>query len=106
MRKLRLEDLAVDSFATTAVAGVRHGTVEAHQDTWKRTCYSCEVLCETPPTVEVTRCELGCGDTLLESCGGTCGADTCAKTCGWSGTPDCEIQQTEGGDTCQLGCIG
>lgn len=32
MRKLKLESLLIQSFATTAVAPVSRGTVQAHQD--------------------------------------------------------------------------
>jgi hypothetical protein len=38
MRKLKLESLQVQSFATTAAAPVWHGTVQAHADSGEPTC--------------------------------------------------------------------
>jgi len=59
MKKLHLDTLAVDSFATAAVATRLRGTVAAHQtaqycpDSWDGTCWiSCWDSCQ---------CETGAG---------------------------------------------
>jgi len=64
MKKLHLDDLAVDSFATSAEAPPVHGTVAGHQtgqctvrdcpDSWDGTCWiscldSCQ--CDTGPII-------------------------------------------------------
>jgi hypothetical protein len=94
MKKLRLEDLAVDSFNTTAVHKER-GTVVGEQQC---TCYT---VCTCPgcPTCDAT-CAYTCDDqtcpacpTCADSCNGTCPGQgyTCLESCGgtcW--TPRCQ----------------
>ena len=71
--KLRLDDLAVDAFHTTAAEGDR-GTVFGQQCT-------CETQCTCPgcPTCDIT-CPYTCDD---DTCGGqaTCYDRTCEGTC-------------------------
>lgn len=82
MKKLRLEDLAVDSFDTTAVKKEK-GTVFGEMCT----CYT---VCTCPgcPTCDATcpaTCAYTCDDpTCAESCNGTCpgGGFTCNESCG------------------------
>lgn len=64
MKKLRLEALAVDSFATTAVAAKLRGTVAAHNTAQCSAVYGC-----------------------VESVGGTCWV-TCFDSCACE-TNDC-----------------
>lgn len=58
MKKLSLDTLAVDSFATTATTASSRGTVAAHQaafrtlsncpESWDGTCYiTCQATCTT-----------------------------------------------------------
>lgn len=72
-RKLRLDDLAVESFGTTrAVSG--RGTVHGLGGTFPPSpgqsypeCYSGHLTCITPNT-----CDFSCGATCDISCNGTC----------------------------------
>jgi hypothetical protein len=73
--KLKLEDLAVDAFSTTAAAGDR-GTVVGHSHyTWCwQTCPdTCAQTCD-----DATCAGFTCG---YESCGGTCFQSRCVDTC-------------------------
>jgi hypothetical protein len=83
MNKLRLDldDLSVESFATTPEPSREAGTVFGQQCT----CYT---LCTCPgcPTCDAS-CNGTCGGTCAASCNGTC-VNTCAAscygTCDWS----------------------
>lgn len=73
-RKLRLDDLAVESFPTTRELGDARGTVRGQDGTFPPSpghsypeCYSGHQTCITPLT-----CELSCGGTCEISCNGTC----------------------------------
>ncbi|MET0399703.1 MAG: hypothetical protein ABW277_23145 [Longimicrobiaceae bacterium] len=79
--KLDLEELSVESFATTPDARVDGGTVFGQQCT----CYT-QCTCPGCPT-----CDASCNGT----CGGTCGA-TCNASC--DGTCGC--------GTGDLSCVG
>ena len=71
--KLRLDDLRIDSFDTTAPQKAK-GTVFGEQCT----CYT-QCTCPGCPT-----CDASCNGTCDASCNGTCGAtcnDTCAASC-------------------------
>jgi len=81
-RKLRLDDLAVESFATTRESGERRGTVRGLDGTYPPSpgqsypeCYTGHLTCITPAT-----CEVSCGDTCAISCNGSCQI-TCNDTC-------------------------
>jgi hypothetical protein len=77
MKKLRLDDLSVESFNTTEIKRER-GTVVGEQQC---TCYT---VCTCPgcPTCDAT-CAYTCDDaTCLQSCNGTCQEWTCQESCG------------------------
>ena len=82
---LRLDDLAVDSFPTTAPAAAR-GTVFGEQCT----CYT-NCTCPGCPT---------CDDTCAETCGDSCGPSTCAQTCGEATFDRTCLMSCNGYDTC------
>lgn len=91
--RLRLEDLAIDSFATTYVKREK-GTVYGEQCTCPTAC-----TCPGCPTCDAS-CNGSCGgvsciNTCVQSCYGTCDA-TCGSTCDY----------TCGGDTCDPTCAG
>jgi hypothetical protein len=78
--KLRLEDLQVDTFRTTA-AQREKGTVYGEQCTCPTAC-----TCPGCPTCDAS-CNGTCGATCDASCNGTCEAscnDTCYDTCAGS----------------------
>ena len=94
--KLDLEDLAVESFATTPEAGRDGGTVFGQQCT----CYT-QCTCPGCPTCAgYGTCDASCNGTCAASCNGTCGA-TCDGSC--YGTCDYACQT---GDTCDYTCAG
>lgn len=73
-RKLRLDDLAVESFRTTREAGDARGTVHGLAGTFPPSpgqsypeCYSGRLTCITPNS-----CDFTCGGTCDISCNGTC----------------------------------
>lgn len=67
MKKLKLDDLAVDSFETAANKPSR-GTVMAHVTTGN------QIICEC--SYDVGSCDYTCPDTCANSCGGGCGGGT------------------------------
>jgi hypothetical protein len=67
--KLRLDDLRIDSFATTPAEKPK-GTVFGEQCT----CYT-QCTCPGCPT-----CDASCNGTCVASCNGSCDA-SCAGTC-------------------------
>ncbi len=84
--KLNLEDLSVESFATTPEARHEGGTVFGQQCT----CYT-QCTCPGCPT-----CDASCNGTCGGTCGGTCDA-SCNGTCDGSCDYSC-------GDTCYETC--
>ncbi len=68
--KLDLEDLSVESFATTPEPRAEGGTVFGQQCT----CYT-QCTCPGCPT-----CDASCNGTCADSCDFSCG-DTCGDTC-------------------------
>jgi hypothetical protein len=87
MRKLKLdlEDLSVESFATTPEARRDGGTVFGQQCT----CYT-QCTCPGCPTCDAS-CNGTCGGTCEASCNGTCGCpdpsanwSACGRTCDYS----------------------
>jgi hypothetical protein len=87
--KLQLEDLTIESFATTAPAKAR-GTVFGEQCT----CYT-QCTCPGCPT-----CDASCNGTCAASCNGTCDA-SCGGGCGtWDYSCDCT------NDSCVYTCPG
>jgi hypothetical protein len=82
--KLRLDDLRIDSFDTTAPQKAK-GTVFGEQCT----CYT-QCTCPGCPT-----CDASCNGTCAASCNGTCGA-TCGESC----------NDTCAGSTCVYSCGG
>ena len=87
MRKLRLEELRVDSFATTVAAAGPRGTIAGHAEaTVHYTCVTGQQPCDAP-TGE-SNCEIGCG-TLDVTC-----ADTCRDTCPCVSVKPCEPDPT------------
>ena len=95
MRKLKLdlEDLSVESFATTPEAQKEGGTVFGQQCT----CYT-QCTCPGCPT-----CDASCNGTCGGTCAGTCDA-SCNGTCG--GTCDASCNGTCVDDTCAVSCYG
>jgi hypothetical protein len=98
--KLKLEELAVDSFDTTAAEKAK-GTVFGEQCT----CYT-NCTCPGGPT-----CDASCNGTCGGSCNGTCDG-SCAGTCDASCEYTCYgcVPETVG-ETCQamscrLWCTG
>ena len=87
--RLRMEDLAVDSFTTSQAARLR-GTVEAHNTFRGNTC-GAENTCG-PQTCPPMYCVIETGDPL--ACGATLGCDT--PTC----PPATSTCPTGGGFTC------
>jgi hypothetical protein len=86
--KLDLEDLSVESFATTPEPRAEGGTVFGQQCT----CYT-QCTCPGCPT-----CDASCNGTCGGTCGGTCDA-SCNGTCDGSCDFSC-------GDTCGDTCFG
>lgn len=81
-RKLRLDDLAVETFATTSKPTERRGTVRGLDGTYPPSpghsypeCYTGHETCITPAT-----CDISCGATCNISCNGSCDI-TCNDTC-------------------------
>jgi hypothetical protein len=81
MKKLRMDDLAVESFDTTAVKRNEKGTVVGEQ------MCTCWTVCTCPgcPTCGATcpaTCAYTCDDqTCADSCEGTCAGRTCITRC-------------------------
>ena len=91
--KLRLDDLAVESFDTTAVRQEK-GTVFGEQCT-------CQTVCSCPgcPSCDPT-CAYTCDDatcpacpTCGATCANTCDDPTCYETCGFSCWDSCRPRQ-------------
>jgi len=85
MNKLKLEDLAVESFDTTPQAENERGTVFGEQEC---TCHTC--TCPGCPTCYAS-CQTNC-DTCQESCYGSCewSCDgTCVGQTCWDSCPAC-----------------
>lgn len=74
MRKLKLEELAVESFST-APEPVKRGTVRAHVTYLE--VYSCD------PTCQDATCGVTCPNTCPYTCDQTC--NTCDASCGCEG---------------------
>ncbi len=90
--KLDLEDLSVESFATTPEPRAEGGTVFGQQCT----CYT-QCTCPGCPTCDAS-CNGTCGGTCDASCNGTCG-DTCnCPTGDYSCAGDCDP------NSCLPGC--
>ncbi|HSU16871.1 pinensin family lanthipeptide [Longimicrobium sp.] len=92
MKKLKMDDLRVESFATTAAQAGRR-TVHGY---------------ESPHTWYVESCAPNCGSTYWISCDPANGPDTCAQTC--PGTCDplvCSVNVTcpWGYPTCNEECV-
>ncbi|HEX8697113.1 MAG TPA: hypothetical protein VF746_32135 [Longimicrobium sp.] len=103
MRKFRLdvEDLRVDTFATTPEPARGAGTVDAFATGQVGTCFdpSCRPRLCPQETVEAT-CPATCYNTCPNTCANTCDDPTCANTCAYtcddatcidcgSGSPSC-----------------
>lgn len=93
MKKLRLEELSVESFRTTHAGGSDQGSVRANQASVYDTCttaagpscnntdpcygHTCEASC--PPSCANTACVPACGGggniSLAQSCYANCGND-------------------------------
>jgi hypothetical protein len=91
--KLSLEELQIDSFATTEVPREK-GTVFGEQCT-------CHTACTCPgcPT-----CDASCNGTCGDSCYGSCG-DSCYLSCGGTCGASCEAS-CDGGYSCAYTCEG
>jgi hypothetical protein len=94
--KLDLEDLSVESFATTPDPRRDGGTVFGQQCT----CYT-QCTCPGCPTCDAS-CNGTCGGTCEASCNGTC-AGTCGASC--NGTCGCEFTYP-GCNYTVVGCTG
>ena len=90
--KLRLDDLRVDTFQTTAPEKPK-GTVFGEQCT----CYT-QCTCPGCPT-----CYASCNGSCDASCNGTCGA-TCEGTCGATCGDTCYDSCAASCGTCQFSC--
>jgi hypothetical protein len=86
--KLRLDDLQVDTFQTTAPRREK-GTVFGEQCT----CYT-QCTCPGCPT-----CDASCNGTCNASCNGTCD-----DTCGATGNDTCYDTCAASCGTCQFSC--
>ncbi len=103
MRKLKLdlEELAVESFATTPESRGEGGTVFGQNHC---TCYT-QCTCPGCPTCDAS-CNGTCGGTCATcaaSCNGTCGATcaaSCYGTCDWT----CECYSNDTGCTGDFNC--
>jgi hypothetical protein len=100
--KLRLDDLRVDTFDTTALEKEK-GTVVGGQQPC--TCYTYCATCPGCPTCVNScngSCEYSCNGTCPDTCGhscwGTCNEYTCAWTCAESCAGSCPP------DTCYYTC--
>lgn len=84
MHKLKLEELVIDGFDTTAAGDGDNGTVFGEQCTCHTNC-----TCPGCPTCDPSYCDTAC-ETCHHSCYGTCDY-TCHNypTCSW-GTV-CEV---------------
>jgi hypothetical protein len=91
--KLDLEDLSVESFATTPEPRAEGGTVFGQQCT----CYT-QCTCPGCPTCDAS-CNGTCGGTCDASCNGTCGG-TCGATCYASCYGTCDPTWDASCDTC------
>lgn len=81
MNKLKLDDLAVETFDTTADPGEEGGTVFGEQCTCPTNC-----TCPNCPTCGWVSCQTNCntcdatcggGNTCWDSCDGICGTYFC-----------------------------
>ena len=113
MKKLRLkvDELTVESFDTSAAAGARGGTVRAHESAENNTClalctnYNCQGGGTGPTGCLFTDCGYTCnGDfecndiTAWQTCPHTCDDRTCFW-CG-GGTDGCGTTGGTCGETC------
>lgn len=82
MKKLRMDDLRVETFATGSAGG--EGTVRAHEAVTDYPCYPQEpdYTEACPPHTSVT-CDVSCNGSCYNSCYASC-QNTC-RTC-WQGT--------------------
>lgn len=87
--KLNLDDLRVESFATTPPASSGRGTVFG-QATEPQTCGAGATCYQTCTEVGVTCVNPCTGNTCGASCGGTCFEDTC-DTCPQVTCPTCGL---------------
>jgi hypothetical protein len=102
MAKLRLdmEDLAVQSFDTSAKLDTRRGTVQGHATFGQDTCIG-PTCRRCPPSDGGT-----CGATCVNTCVNTCDDATCA-TCAASCAATCYYTCDDAScDTCRTDCFG
>lgn len=104
--KLQMEDLAVESF-TTSARGELRGTVEAHNTYRGNTC-GAEYTCG-PQTCLPAYCVIETGDPLACDASGACQTNTCppgTNTCPTGGALSCvdcttyDYTVNPGHDTC------
>lgn len=79
--RLTIDELEVQSFATSNADAARRGTVRAHDAPTDQ--LECPTACPNWDT-----CWNTCGDTCGGSCGGSCDScycetAACSDTCGW-----------------------
>jgi len=98
MKKLILEEIHVESFATTKVETERPGTVRGHNTTF---VYCSDCGCNTLDTCEGPSCQYGtcdvrlCGtesraaETCDYSCGNNYGCDSVDPRCTYGGVYPC-----------------
>ena len=84
--ELKLDELAVESFAVTPAEGEGKGTVFAHAST------GAQIICECTTRWNENTCAPRCGSA---SCGGTCGGSGCGgntweETCATGAQVICE----------------
>ena len=96
MKKLKLDDLAVESFDTTPAPHTERGTVFGEQGPC--TCYT-NCTCPQCPTCGYASCMTNCNTCVPESCWGTCDASCEYGTC-------LGHQTCGGGQTCWDSCDG
>ncbi|HEX8696165.1 MAG TPA: hypothetical protein VF746_27355 [Longimicrobium sp.] len=94
-RKLRLDDLQVESFHVLPEAPGQRGTVAAQE--------AATATLEAPYTCYDPTCRRQY--TCYVSCGGSCVSCTCENTCEGRFTCDFACEET-GGITCDLSCDG
>ena len=96
--KLDLDELSVESFATTPERGREGGTVFGQNHC---TCYT-QCTCPGCPTCDAScngTCGGTCAGTCDASCNGTCGCPSGDYTCDYTCGPDCDP------NSCLPGCI-
>jgi hypothetical protein len=104
MHKLKLDELSVESFSTAFEVQGR-GTVRARDNT-DDTCRGIYDTCGGGGDTCGDSCG-GCGTYECATNGGSCGAQTCIYSCGYTACGNCNVTANEVGTCiapCTVGC--